>query len=304
MTRQAENEDSLFSDLGISSVVTLRGKVDTASQEVSEAWGLWAQVTGRPTDQPVDRKFLRLYLRLRKNNWSHNRLLSAVRAAAYLKPMDDANDVQRVISCLGDENVERAAAILGTQNAEIFPWPFKDELQLPQTISTLADVEKACGVYRRFWKEDDRQAAALLTEVMGPDELVEAADSVAIYMGEEKILPTELLRNASRWRQLGRKSTNRKSSGGGGTYRAGRSEQEWLEESDLWTDRDAEKLYQRGCPHSKVMDFHNEAPRGYWQFVAKYLEDNKEADYDDAYRAGQEKFGWNPSERKRPSSNN
>lgn len=62
-------------------------------------------------------------------------------------------------------------------------------------------------------------------------------------------------------------------------------------------DEEASDLLMQGYNLKEVVTFHNRAPQGYWETVAKEMESNPDADFDDIYDRLEPQFNFHPDNR-------
>lgn len=83
-------------------------------------------------------------------------------------------------------------------------------------------------------------------------------------------------------------------------YEEGKKLQGAISEENLDIDEAATDLLMQGYEHRKVMAYHHQVPRGYWDDVDQVLSDNDGMDVSDVYDMLEEKYDFHPDDRTVP----
>lgn len=281
--------DNLFDDIEVATVITGRS---TLGSQIEEAWSLWVELTERPDRTRVNERFRSEYRKMLAKNFRHEDNLEIIRAAACMDPRPrDPQDVKRVIMPLTNYDHERAAKSLLKSGAPIILFPKPDT---NVTRSDIRDLEKACETERSMWTEHDLAAAGILITDLDAKELKHVADRVALHIDSERILPTDMLRH---YRAVGRDQLSAKPKASRSSYNAGRSEANTIKDVQFYADIAAERMMLQGVTPQEIVQFHNQAPEGYWDSVIEALSTNPSLTQKEVYESLEIQYQWKPSNR-------
>ena len=283
------DDNELFGDIEVATVVTGRS---TLGAQIEEAWNLWVELTERSDKGKVNEKFRSTYREMLGKNFHHADNLEIIRAAARLDPRPrDPQDIRRVIMPLTNYDHERAAKSLLNSGAPIIPFPRPDT---NLALSNISDLEDALNTDRLMWTENDLAAAGILITDLTPKELKFAADRIALHVDSERILPTDMLRH---YKAVGKQSLSAKPNASRNSYNAGRAESSTLEDVQFIPDLAAEKMLLKGVDPQTIVQFHLQAPSGYWDSVIEEMNTNPSLSHKQIYDKLEAQYEWHPSNR-------
>ena len=82
------------------------------------------------------------------------------------------------------------------------------------------------------------------------------------------------------------------------SYTQGAQEASSLEDVDFSVDPAANKLFVRTKSVRRVVEFHNQAPAGYWDDAGQLMDD-EDISAEDAYALLEDDYDWHPEDRKK-----
>lgn len=254
--------DDLF-DLDVETISVSGG--DSMSRQVAAGWRAWCDLTQRPDASSIDRRFATVYRAQLLRHRPQAELLRLVRAAARVAVAGrDGRDVSRVTAALSQPR--RAAFALAAlfDDEPLVLFPRSD----PTTdVGRYARLAAVLGTPRRLWTGREQEAAAMLLERLDNAALAAAVDEVALMLGTDVLMPSEVLARLSSTRRgkVARKDTRT-------TFAGGRAEDDALAGAELALDREAERRLFAGASPTAVGAYHRAVPKGYWQDVLALVE--------------------------------
>lgn len=279
--------EELFEDIPVASVTVSGGS--TIDEQAHEGWRLWGELTGRPDTPTPSREFLRVYRGLLKMHYEHAALLRVVEGAARTPPRPrDPKDLRRVLMALDNWDHEAVALSMLEEGCPIILYP-RPERTLRTTIT---ELQRELGTLPTQWTSRDHEAAGILIQELEPKELAQVVEGVALLLGQDVLLPVEVLRNLYIARE-GRVAVNAKRV----SYGGGRREESALEGVIFEADTAAERRVLRGDAPAEIVAFHQLAPPGYWEAVLQELEQDPSLSCESIYTSLQSKWEWHPNDR-------
>lgn len=278
----------LFADIEVPVVVTRRSGI---GNQVEEAWELWVDITKRPDRKDIPEKFRKEYIRMLKANYPHDKNLEIIEAAARMEPRPrDPNDIRRVIMPLTNLNHERVARARMKNGDPVIEYVHPDT---ETTLSTLEDVADACETEITDWIESELEAAGILISLMDRKTLMKVANKVALHIGEDSLVPTDILKHHS---AVLKGKITAKARADRGSYQAGVSESSTLDIVKFDVDPASERLMLKGkSTAEEIVQFHNLAPEGYWDRVRQELDNQPSFTPKEIYDLLRDEFDWHPS---------
>lgn len=272
-----------------------RSKKRKRDKEIDELWSIWCQETGRQ-DDIVDsvRESFDHWL---QEGYSFSDLAYIVAAAARLRPVkSDPDDVKRLIRALEDEDLEYQASQAYECGREPFLYaPFRAKLLIMRDeLADLLDDDES------LWTSDDEESAMWIMTKMSHDDVQALRDDMESAGVWEVPMPPSLFHSYKRkrkWRENINSATTG-SSASTSSYTQGAQEASSLEDVDFSVDPAANKLFVRTKSVRRVVEFHNQAPAGYWDDAGQLMDD-EDISAEDAYALLEDDYDWHPEDRKK-----
>lgn len=278
--------DSILGDEDQEKVVRKSSKNKLVEGIISEVWSSWCKFTERTGARNVPTNVRTACKEKVKDNYSKEALIEIACGAAKTQPHKrDASDTRRLVSAL--KSTKREKALIALARAQDKPFvPFSDS----ETVVDIEAVEKATRLVFSDWTHADLDAAAVISEKVNDDDLESVVEQAVIATGLDPIHPADVLRVIDSKKKVKAKAR------GKNTYSGGLQELDTLDGAVLEADPEAEKMLMRQKSAREVMEFHTQAPSGFWERVIKIMHDHK-VGHQEAYDEAEKKFGWHPRER-------
>lgn len=280
--------------------VGTRGKVPEYKALSKELWSLWVEVSERPKGSHP-RRFELAVKKALEGRASHDELRARVRRSVYLPPhRRDPEDVGRVISGMTSKSgMKSAFALSMSKDSKKHMWVSDDKWEMLTDLSVVSDVLQTS---KDLWDRRNLEYAGQIALSMREGELRLAADRVRLLIHEDELLPEDIILNASAWKSKHSSKRAGRQKSGRDAYEGGRRASEIIASMRLELDLDAERYMIQGCPPQVLKEFHDLAPKGYWDAVDAEIEETDLAlseVYDELIESGE--WEWHPSDRKKPT---
>lgn len=278
--------DSVLGDEDQEKVVRKSSKNKLIESIISEVWKSWCVFTERTGANTVPKNVRTACKEKVKDNYSQEALIEIARGAAKTQPHKrDATDTRRLVNAL--RSTRRESALIALARAQDKPFvPFAAS----ETEIDIDGLEAATRLPFSDWTQADLDAAALLCEKVSSEDMESVVEKAVIQTGLDPIHPTDVLRSFNSKKKVKAKAR------GKNTYEGGLQEVDTLDGAILEADPEAEKMLMRKKSAQEVMQFHGQAPDGYWKRIVKIMHDQK-VSHASAYDQAEEEFGWHPRER-------
>ena len=272
----------LFADIPSEVVHHSDSSKDPVNKLAKKVWSEWCLLTQRDDSRKVNQKVVAAIKSAFSGGLEEDAVLEATRGAARTAPRPkDKDDVRRLTAAISTASVRKVALAALREDLPVIPRESAKE------NLTLKEIAAILETSQRSWTDRDIEAASILMSYT-EEELIQAADATGIALKERAVFPAEVLR-------YGKSKVKPKVTSARNSYSAGEIESARTEGIDFFSDKDADRAYNKGVNLGLIRKFHNLAPEGYWREVQKLMKSGDKS-HDDVYSMLEEKFaGWHPS---------